>query len=199
MSKRAPLNVPFPQGVPTGPWYDYFGQQTPYYDLLGIHLLKADSSKTIILPETAKYSKYILEMVDVVRSNSTTLLLRTSANNGGSFSSTSGDYRWAIEYPSGAAAAATTANSSSTGTSIQLSGTSSTNPIHGYVTIYSANEATTKTICDFTTLCHQTYPERVRGAGTRDSAGITNAIQILPGSNTLTSGTLLLYGLKRAF
>lgn len=198
MSSPAPLNIaPVDSlGNWSQPWREYFNQSESY-DFLGLKTFSGSSSETLILHNAAKYTKIVIELFDVIRGSSTTLLLRTSANGGSSFATSSGDYRWAIDYLSGASASPTNANSSSTGTSIQLSGTNSTNAIQGKIEIYSADTTTTKTMFLYDTICAQTYPERVRGAGQRDIAAAVNAIQILPGTGTITSGAMLAYGVKR--
>lgn len=198
MSNTAPLNIaPVDSlGNWSQPWREYFNQSDSY-DFLGLKTFSASSSETLILHNAAKYSKIVIELFDIIRNSSTTLLLRTSADGGATFATGSGNYRWAIDYLSGAAAASTNANSSSTATSIQLSGTNSTNAIQGKIEIYSADTTTTKTMFLYDTICAQTYPERVRGAGQRDTSAAVNAIQVLPGTGTITSGAILAYGVKR--
>lgn len=195
---RAPLEIPLlgETGEISFPWRDYFNQMESY-SFLGLKRLNSDSTATLQIPDARKYSKIVFELFDVVRSTSTTVLLRTSADGGANVASSSGNYRWAIDYLSGAAAASTTANSSSTGTSIQLSGTNSTSPISGRIELYSADSASTKPLFVYDTICAQTYPERVRGSGMRDSAAAINAVQFLPGSGNFTSGAILAYGVKR--
>jgi hypothetical protein len=195
-TKRPPLDSPVvvPQnGKLTEDWRNYFSTNG-YNDLIAGYRLSSSSSQIIQLGYSGEYTDIRIKLIDIVRGSSSHLGIQTSTDRGVTFSSSSGNYRWSLDYHSGAAATHTSANSSSTGTYIQLTGTSSTGNLCGDITIYTASSAATKPLFTVDTISSQVYPERVRGAGQRDSAAAINAIKIYPTAGTLTSGLILVYG-----
>jgi len=197
MSNRAPLGSPIldKSGKMSKNWRGFFNLKDSE-EIIATHVLNGDANKVVHLHETAKYYGYKVYLQDIVTSTSTSLQVQVSSDSGANFSSSSGNYRWTRTYLSGGAGTEVNDNSSTTGTGVPVRGTNSSNSLNGNLIVTNMDVSSNKTLIQVDTISQNTYPERVMVAGQRDSNEITNALRLIPGSGTLTSGAIILVGIN---
>ncbi len=151
---------------------------------------------------SSTYFMYMIVFENVApASNGVQLRLRTSTDNGVSFSSTSGDYRWGgefyIEAEGGASLTGTNAsNIRINGNPAQQNGNGSNENLSGHTMIYNPS-STNFTRCNTIGTFFGADPnmEVFYTGGQRNSAADVDAIQYTFNSGNVSTGIFNLYGL----
>lgn len=156
--------------------------------------LSADTYVDFVL--TAGYTTYIVELNNIVTSSELDLWIRTSSNGGSTFDAGT-SYYFLMMYHSSLAAAP----SGSSGVSQPEIKLSQLSPAESSCTITICDpQASKKTFIHWGLSSYKTGGgnaiNSVYGSGFRNSAGVVNAIRILPSGGTLTSGTIKVYGVR---
>jgi hypothetical protein len=169
-------------------------------DVVLIDTQTASTSSTISFTGlSSTYAKYVVELLGVTPDTDTvTLQLRTSTDNGSSYDSGASDYSWTriVTKSNTIAAAQDTADDS-----IELhafpTGTGTNDVVNGSVTIFDPS-ATTYTMIrsDFSTIDDDDAITLGSYVGVRLSAADVDAIQFSFDSGNIASGTFKLYGYK---
>jgi hypothetical protein len=151
------------------------------------------------------YEEYEIHLINVISSNATAISLRTSANAGSSWDSSSGDYDWTRV--SARTTSTSVANGSTTATDIPLNGANTvdfTTAMGGYsgvIRIFNpAGTASHKRInWQLSTATSGTRGniEVVTGSGSRFSTAAINGVRFYVASSTIASGKFLLYGVVK--
>lgn len=147
---------------------------------------------------SSSYRAYIVRLINLVPStNNAQFYIRTSTNNGSSYDSTSGDYRWVAYYQDTATPNYTGANSA---TEVRMGASWSSTATNGggCIDVYLWNPSNaSRTNISFTGgfIDGSGIYNILMGGGARlSTTGAVNAVQILPGSGTLT-GVVQLIGM----
>jgi hypothetical protein len=156
---------------------------------------------------SATYDEYIFEMVGLVpATDAQNFLMRLSIDNGSNYKSGASDYQYYNVAKNNAGTDLGIASAGATAF-IAASGVSSTagdGGINGQIHLYNVNSTTQKKQMKYhiNTYASATGGQFHVGGGTAVQATITgaavNAVQFLMGSGNLTSGTIYLYGVKKA-
>lgn len=159
----------------------------------------ASSSATLDFTSliTSTYDTYVFEFLHIASSSGATLDLRTSTNNGSSWSSTAGDYRW--WYGNGSSSA-TTWNGDNSGNSQTVGrvwSSLTSDGFCGFLKYYQASGGLPSYVLSLLSF-DGSNSRTILGGGCRTNSTYVNAIRFLPGSGTITSGTIRLYGVKKS-
>jgi len=149
---------------------------------------------------SSTYVKYIIELTNVSSSvNNTNLYIRTSTNNGSSYDSGASNYVWISSLADQGTSGTFSGQVSTVATEIRV-GVSISNVVNDGGINIQFNlinpSAATRTVMYWDGGYVNAGPNYVRvlGTGVRNStAGVVNAVQLLPGSGTFT-GIFKLYG-----
>lgn len=164
----------------------------PTFELISSATASASTSVAFTGLSSA-YNEYIIRSEDVSSSGAANILLRTSVNNGSSYSSGASDYTYNRTYVSNAAAQTLVSQDA---TSIDLGQTVSSNLYGAYVNISILGAGASKSLAvSWINTFYIATPYRYYGVGFRDSQTAVNAVQISIASGTMT-GTFKLYGVK---
>lgn len=152
------------------------------------------------------YQEYVLEIINAVPSSSKDFLIRTSADGGSSYASTSGDYDWTVLESKGTATSVTNGSTTATGITLTDSSVSATADYGGLnLTVRISNPAGTTAHKMFTwsgsagTSATAGNVAVIQGAGSRRATAAINAFQILASaSETIASGKFKLYGVRKS-
>jgi hypothetical protein len=133
------------------------------------------------------YKFYILQYWGLTSSTNTTILLRTSTDNGSSFTSSAASYQGATVN--------TGATSSATSITIGVIRSTANTGSSGQIIIYNPMDSTYRT--SITSINHSS----AAGYGDcrssdRTAAEANNAVQLLLSSGNYTAGTIIVYGVK---
>ncbi|MGC9990744.1 MAG: hypothetical protein ABSC07_19380, partial [Terriglobales bacterium] len=168
-----------------------------------ISSVSASSSASISFTGLSNtYIAYAVLLTNIIpASSSTSMLLRTSANNGSSYDSGAGNYSW---YTVGINGGDYYNNSSLSDTSITLffsygaSGYMSTSVgANGWIYIFNPSAASYCFIRGVLSYVYTgtPYVNPIDGSGYRTAAAAVNAVQFFMGTGNIASGTFTLYGL----
>lgn len=155
---------------------------------------------------TSTYNTYVLKFTDVVpATDDAELWLRTSTDNGSSYDSTAGNYRYVNLRSSDTGSLATSGSASSTHILLSIGvgtvdlGNAAGESCSGQVVLQNPSSTKNTLITsDVSYIAAFGGSCKVTATGVRMSAADVDAVQILMDSGNITSGEFRLYGVKNA-